>query len=62
MEKTLRLNLSELGVDFDVSLHYNFMETTVDITMLQPYYQDFVKAWISVSSAEKKPLSEQCIW
>ena len=40
----------------------NFAEPNVEITKLQPFYQDLVKAWISVNGAEKKPLSEQCIW
>ena len=51
MEKTL-------GVDFDVLLHCNFAEEHVDITKLQPFYQNLVKAWISVNGADKKPLSD----
>ena len=60
--KLFKLNLGELGVDFDVLLHCNFAEANVEITKLQPFYQDLVKAWISVYGADKKPLSEQCIW
>ena len=44
MEKKFKLNLSELGVDFDVLLHCNFAEANVDTTKLQPFYQDLVKA------------------
>ena len=56
MEKKLfRLNLNELSVDFDVLLHCNFVEANVNITKLQPFYQDLVKAWISVNGADKKP-------
>ena len=36
--------------------------TLFNITKLQPFYQDLVKAWLSVSGADEKPLSEQCIW
>ena len=61
-KKLFKLNLSELGVDFDVLLHCNFAEENVAITKLQPFYQDLVKAWISVNGVDKKPLSEQCIW
>ena len=61
-KQLFKLNLIELGVDFDVLLHCNFAEANVEITKLQPFYQDLVKAWISVNSADKKPLSEQCIW
>ena len=61
-KKLFKLNLSELGVDFDVLLHCNFAEANVDITKLEPFHQDLVKAWISVNGADKKPLSEQCIW
>ena len=61
-KKLFKLNLSELGVDLDVLLHCNFAEENVDITKLQPFYQDLVKSWISVNGAGKKPLSEQCIW
>ena len=52
--KLFRLNLSELGVDFDVLLHCNFAEANVDITKLQPFYQDLVKAGISFNGAYKK--------
>ena len=61
-KKLFKLNLSELGVDFDVLLHCNFAEANVEITKLQHFYQDLVKAWISVNGADKKPLSEHCIW
>ena len=60
--KLFKLNLSELGVDFDVLLDCNFAEANVDITKLQPFYRDLLKSWISVNGADKKPLSEQCIW
>ena len=43
-------------------MYYSTVEENVDITKLQPFYQDLVKAWISVKGADKKPLSEQCIW
>ena len=39
----LKLNLGELGVDFDVLFHCNFAEANVDITKLQPFYQDVLK-------------------
>ena len=54
-KKLFRLNLNELSVDFDVLRHCNFVEANVNITKLQPFYQDLVKAWISVSGADKKP-------
>ena len=61
-KKLFKLNWSDLGVDFDVLLHCNLAEANVDIIKLQLFYQDLVKARISVNGADKKPLNEQCIW
>ena len=57
-----KYNLDNLGVNFDLLLHCNFVEANLDLNKLQPFYQDLVRAWSIVSGADNQPPGEQCIW